>query len=77
MATTLNNLAILEMERGRWAAAKQLLERIPHPSEHEIRKGIEGNLCRCTGYHNIVKAIDAAAKVMSPATAKKTPATVS
>jgi carbon-monoxide dehydrogenase small subunit len=62
---------------GMIMAAQQLLERIPNPSEHEIRKGIEGNLCRCTGYHNIVKAIDAAAKVMSPATAKKTPAAVS
>ena len=34
------------------------------PSEHEIREWLEGNLCRCTGYHNIVKAIDAAAKQM-------------
>lgn len=33
-------------------------------SEQEIREGLEGNLCRCTGYHNIVKAIDAAQKVM-------------
>ncbi len=62
---------------GMILAAKQLLERIPNPTEQEIRKGIEGNLCRCTGYHNIVKAIDAAAKVMSEATAKKTPAAVS
>jgi len=62
---------------GMIMAAKQLLERIPNPTEQEIRKGIEGNLCRCTGYHNIVKAIDAAAKVMSPAAAKKTPAAVS
>ncbi|MCC7426818.1 MAG: (2Fe-2S)-binding protein [Alphaproteobacteria bacterium] len=39
-----------------------------HPqglSEQEIREGLEGNLCRCTGYHNIVKAIAAAAKVMN------------
>jgi carbon-monoxide dehydrogenase small subunit len=39
----------------------QLLERNPHPSEAEIRHALEGNLCRCTGYHNIVKAIQYAA----------------
>jgi carbon-monoxide dehydrogenase small subunit len=33
----------------------------PHPSEDEIRVGLEGNLCRCTGYHNIVKAVQQAA----------------
>jgi carbon-monoxide dehydrogenase small subunit len=40
-----------------------------HPqgmTEDEIRHGLEGNLCRCTGYHNIVKAIDAAQKIMNP-----------
>jgi aerobic carbon-monoxide dehydrogenase small subunit len=40
-----------------------------HPAgltEEEIRHGLEGNLCRCTGYHNIVKAIDAAQKLMHP-----------
>ncbi len=63
---------------GMILAAKQLLERIPNPTEHEIRKGIEGNLCRCTGYHNIVKAIDAAAKVMAAEARKeKTAAAVS
>jgi carbon-monoxide dehydrogenase small subunit len=36
----------------------------PRPSEGEIRHWLEGNLCRCTGYHNIVKAIDAGAKAM-------------
>jgi carbon-monoxide dehydrogenase small subunit len=40
----------------------QLLERNPHPSEAEIREGLQGNLCRCTGYHNIVKAVLAAAE---------------
>ena len=35
-------------------------------TEDEIRHGLEGNLCRCTGYHNIVKAIDAAQKIMHP-----------
>ena len=38
-----------------------LLGENPDPSEHEIREGIEGNLCRCTGYHNIVKAVQMAA----------------
>jgi aerobic carbon-monoxide dehydrogenase small subunit len=42
-------------------AARELLERNPHPSEAEIRAGISGNLCRCTGYQNIVKAVAAAA----------------
>jgi len=41
-----------------------LLERNPDPTEEEIRRGIEGNLCRCTGYVNIVKSINAAAKKM-------------
>ena len=39
-----------------------LLSKIPNPTDKEIRKGIAGNLCRCTGYHNIFKSIDAAAK---------------
>jgi carbon-monoxide dehydrogenase small subunit len=42
-------------------AACELLRRNPSPTEDEIRLGIEGNLCRCTGYHNIVKAIQWAA----------------
>ncbi len=42
-----------------------LLEQNPDPSEAEIRHGIEGNLCRCTGYHNIVKAVQSAAAVMN------------
>ena len=40
----------------------QLLERNPKPSEGEIRHAIEGNFCRCTGYHNIVKAVQHAAQ---------------
>jgi carbon-monoxide dehydrogenase small subunit len=40
----------------------QLLERNPKPSEDEIRHAIEGNFCRCTGYHNIVKAVQHAAQ---------------
>ena len=43
-------------------AAVSLLEENPHPSEDEVRHGLEGNLCRCTGYHNIVKAVQAAAR---------------
>jgi len=42
-----------------------LLKNNPAPSEEEIRRGIEGNLCRCTGYQNIVKAIQYAAKEMA------------
>jgi carbon-monoxide dehydrogenase small subunit len=38
-----------------------LLAETPNPSEEEIRHGLEGNLCRCTGYHNIVRAVQAAA----------------
>ena len=45
---------------GMIMAAADLLERNPSPSEEEVRKGLEGNLCRCTGYHNIVKAVMAA-----------------
>jgi carbon-monoxide dehydrogenase small subunit len=43
-------------------AAVSLLQEQPNPSEEEIRIGLEGNLCRCTGYHNIVRAVEAAAK---------------
>ena len=46
---------------GMVMAAVSLLEENPHPTEREVREGIEGNLCRCTGYHNIVKAILGAA----------------
>ncbi|MBM6404855.1 (2Fe-2S)-binding protein [Phycicoccus sp. CSK15P-2] len=41
--------------------AVDLLTENPHPTEDEIRQGMEGNLCRCTGYHNIVKAVAAVA----------------
>jgi carbon-monoxide dehydrogenase small subunit len=46
---------------GMIMAAAALLQENPHPSEAEIRHGLEGNVCRCTGYHNIVKAVRAAA----------------
>ena len=45
---------------GMIMSAVDLLQTNPKPSEHEIREWLEGNLCRCTGYHNIVKAIQAA-----------------
>jgi carbon-monoxide dehydrogenase small subunit len=47
---------------GMIMAAYDLLGRNPHPSEEDIRTGLEGNLCRCTGYHNIVKAVQRAAE---------------
>ncbi|MEA3075733.1 MAG: aerobic carbon-monoxide dehydrogenase small subunit [Actinomycetota bacterium] len=47
---------------GMVMAAVSLLEENPSPTEREVREGLEGNLCRCTGYHNIVKAVLAAAK---------------
>ena len=43
-------------------ATISLLQENPNPSEEEIRLGLEGNLCRCTGYHNIVRAVHAAAR---------------
>jgi carbon-monoxide dehydrogenase small subunit len=46
---------------GMVLAAVSLLEENPSPSEDEVRLALEGNLCRCTGYHNIVKAVLAAA----------------
>ncbi len=47
---------------GMIMAATQLLERHPSPSHEEIRHGLEGNLCRCTGYQHIVEAVEYAAK---------------
>ena len=49
---------------GMVMSAIDLVANNPDPSESEIRHGLEGNLCRCTGYHNIVKAIAAAAATM-------------
>ena len=42
-----------------------LLAKNPKPTEHDVRHGLEGNLCRCTGYHNIVEAVLHAAETMS------------
>ena len=50
-------------------AAVSLLEKNSHPDEAEIREALAGNLCRCTGYMNIVKAIQAAGQNMAPANA--------
>jgi aerobic carbon-monoxide dehydrogenase small subunit len=52
---------------GMVLAAVSLLDENPHPSEADVRLGLEGNLCRCTGYHNIVKAVLAAAGEEVPA----------
>jgi aerobic carbon-monoxide dehydrogenase small subunit len=49
---------------GMVMAAVSLLDEIPAPTERDVREGIEGNLCRCTGYHNIVKSVLAAAGVL-------------
>ena len=46
-------------------AAVSLLDEIPNPTESDVRLGLEGNLCRCTGYHNIVQSVLAAAEAMS------------
>ena len=42
-----------------------LLQRNPRPTEEEIRRGVDGNLCRCTGYVNVIKSVQAAARVLS------------
>jgi carbon-monoxide dehydrogenase small subunit len=56
---------------GMITRAYRLLKENPKPSEDEIRHGIAGNLCRCTGYQNIVKAIEFAAAKLSGATARE------
>ena len=47
---------------GMIMAAAALLSENPNPSEHEVRQALEGNLCRCTGYHNIIRAVLDAAR---------------
>jgi len=54
---------------GMVMSVAKLLEDNPKPSEHEIREYLEGNICRCTGYHNIVKAVLAASGQQMPAIA--------
>jgi carbon-monoxide dehydrogenase small subunit len=53
---------------GMVMAAVSLLDENPDPTEQEVRLGLEGNLCRCTGYHNIVKSVLACAAEQSGAT---------
>jgi carbon-monoxide dehydrogenase small subunit len=50
-------------------ASVDLLKENPHPSDDEIRHGLEGNLCRCTGYQNIVRAVRQAAEKSAEVTA--------
>ncbi|HEY4701499.1 MAG TPA: 2Fe-2S iron-sulfur cluster-binding protein, partial [Streptosporangiaceae bacterium] len=49
---------------GMVMASTSLLAENPHPSEQQVREGLEGNFCRCTGYHNIVRAVLAAADML-------------
>jgi len=58
---------------GMVMAATSLLRENPSPSERDVREGLEGNLCRCTGYHNIVKAVLAAATGDPTSTPSMTP----
>jgi len=55
----------MRLDPSQSETAADLLQRNPSPSEEEVRHGLEGNLCRCTGYHNIVKAIEWAAEHMA------------
>ena len=55
---------------GMIMAAIDLVNDNPNPSDHEVREGIEGNLCRCTGYQNIVRAVQQAAAEMNPSGAQ-------
>lgn len=50
---------------GMVMSALSLIDENPHPDENEIREWLEGNLCRCTGYHNIVKSVQAGAAAMN------------
>ncbi len=56
---------------GMIMSAVDLLARNPNPSEAEVRAGLEGNICRCTGYHNIVAAVLDCAKVMNSAPSRE------
>jgi len=60
---------------GMIMAAKQLLERYPNPTTEQIKNQLEGNICRCTGYHNIIKAISGAAAAMANPAQNPTTAT--
>lgn len=58
---------------GMLMSASFLLERNPDPSEHEIRRALNGNICRCTGYENIVRAVQSAARAAASTTAEVSP----
>ena len=60
---------------GMIMAAADLLKRHPDPTEEDVRHGLEGNLCRCTGYHNIVRAVLDAASELREGTAAPPPMT--
>ena len=49
---------------GMVMSAIELVEKNPNPSDQDVREGLEGNICRCTGYHNIVKSVQAGAQMM-------------
>jgi aerobic carbon-monoxide dehydrogenase small subunit len=51
---------------GMVMSALDLLQRNPQPTDEQIREQLEGNMCRCTGYHNIVKAVRQASQAMAP-----------
>jgi aerobic carbon-monoxide dehydrogenase small subunit len=59
---------------GMVMSAIDLVQRHPGADEKAIREGLEGNLCRCTGYHNIVKAVQQGAAAMSAGKSTKAPA---
>ena len=61
---------------GMIMAGVGLLKRYPKPTVEEIRIGLEGNLCRCTGYHNIIKAVQAASEQMAGVAAEPEPVRV-
>jgi carbon-monoxide dehydrogenase small subunit len=58
---------------GMIMASYQILKNNPHPTEEEIRKGLKGNICRCTGYQNIVRAVQYAADHMHTEATAPTP----
>jgi carbon-monoxide dehydrogenase small subunit len=51
---------------GMVMSALDLVKNTPHPTEEQIREQLDGNLCRCTGYHNIVKSVKAASEALNP-----------
>lgn len=56
---------------GMMMAATQLLDRYPNPTVEQIRHQLDGNICRCTGYHSIIKSVEAAAKKIAASSAAR------